>query len=119
MCACLRACACMPACVRACVCACLSVCLSVRSTCLTASYLWRGTGGDRDPSRQVGEKRIRNAPLSPPKGFCTEMGSDVSHFNVSIIASGKIARQRAQAATREEKGESKRGVEPTSVRLPA
>ena len=40
--------------------------------------------------------------------FCSEMGSDENHFNVSLIVRDKVARQCPQATTFEEKGEPKR-----------
>ena len=36
------------------------------------------------------------------------MGSDESHFNVSLIVRDKVTRQRPQTTTFEEKGEPKR-----------
>ena len=39
---------------------------------------------------------------------CIKMGSDESHFNVSLIASDKVTRQCPQTTTFEEKRESKR-----------
>ena len=40
---------------------------------------------------------------------CIKMGSDESHFNVSLIVRGKVTRQRTQTTTFfEEKGEPKR-----------
>ena len=39
--------------------------------------------------------------------FCIEMGSDESHFNVSLIVRGKVTRQCPQTTTSEEKGEPK------------
>ena len=36
------------------------------------------------------------------------MGSDESHFNVSLIVRGKVTRQCPQTTTFEEKGEQKR-----------
>ena len=36
---------------------------------------------------------------------CIKMGSDVSHFNVSLIVRAKVTRQCSQTATFEEKGE--------------
>ena len=39
---------------------------------------------------------------------CIKMGSDESHFNVSLIVRDKVARQCPQTATSEEKGEPKR-----------
>ena len=45
------------------------------------------------------------------------MGSDESHFNVSLIVRDKFTRERPQTTTFEEKGESKRIR--TDVPLPA
>ena len=39
---------------------------------------------------------------------CIKMGSDESHFNVSLIAKDKVTRQCPQTTTFEEKGEPKR-----------
>ena len=39
---------------------------------------------------------------------CIKMGSDESHFNVSLIARDKATRQCPQTTTFEEKGEPKR-----------
>ena len=47
------------------------------------------------------------------------MGSDGSHFNVSLIVQGKVTRQCPSITIVEEKGEPKREVEPASFRLPA
>ena len=40
--------------------------------------------------------------------FCIKMGSDESHFNVSLILRVKITRQCQQTTTFEAKGEPKR-----------
>ena len=40
---------------------------------------------------------------------CIKMGSNESHFNVSLILSDKVTRQCPQTTTFEEKGEAKRG----------
>ena len=39
---------------------------------------------------------------------CIKMGSDESHFNVSLIVRVKVTRQCAQTTTFEQKGEPKR-----------
>ena len=39
---------------------------------------------------------------------CIKVGSDESHFNVSLIVRDKVTRQFPQATTFEEKGEPKR-----------
>ena len=48
------------------------------------------------------------ATLSPPKRPALKMGSDESHFNVSLIVKNKVIRQCPQTTTFEEKGEPKR-----------
>ena len=40
--------------------------------------------------------------------FCIKMGSDESHFNVSLIVRDKVTRPCPQTTTSEEKGEPKR-----------
>ena len=40
--------------------------------------------------------------------LCIKMGSDESHFNVSLIVWDKVTRQCPQTTTSEEKGEPKR-----------
>ena len=40
--------------------------------------------------------------------FCIKMGSDESHFNVSLIVKDKVTRLCPQTTTSEEKGEPKR-----------
>ena len=40
--------------------------------------------------------------------LCIKMGSDESHFNVSLIVRDKVTRQCPQTTTFEEKGEPKR-----------
>ena len=39
--------------------------------------------------------------------FCIKVGSDESHFNVSLIVRGKVTRQCPQTTSFEEKGEPK------------
>ena len=39
---------------------------------------------------------------------CIKVGSDESHFNVSLIVRNKVTRQCPQTTTSEEKGEPKR-----------
>ena len=39
--------------------------------------------------------------------FCIKMGSDESHFNVSLIVRDKVTRQCPQTTTFEDKGEPK------------
>ena len=40
--------------------------------------------------------------------LCTKVGSDESHFNVSLIVRNKVTRQCPQTTTFERKGEPKR-----------
>ena len=48
------------------------------------------------------------ATLSPPECFCIKIGSEESHFNVSLIVKDRVTRQCSQTTTFEEKGEPKR-----------
>ena len=41
-------------------------------------------------------------------GSCIKMGSDTSHFNVSLIVRDKVTRQCPRTTTLEEKGQLKR-----------
>ena len=45
------------------------------------------------------------ATLSPPNDSCVKVGSDESHFNVSLIVRDKVTRQCPQTTTFEVKGE--------------
>ena len=50
---------------------------------------------------------ISIATLSPPERLI-KLGSDESHFNVTLIVRDKVTRQCPQTTTFEEKGEPKR-----------
>ena len=50
---------------------------------------------------------------------CIKMGSDESHFNVSLIVRDKVTRQCPQTTTFLKGKESRSGIEPRSFRLPA
>ena len=50
---------------------------------------------------------------------CIKMGSDESHFNVSLIARDKVTRPCPQTTTFLKRKESRSGIEPRSFRLPA
>ena len=50
---------------------------------------------------------------------CIKMGSDESHFNVSLIVRDKVTRQCPQTTIFEEKGEPKRIRTEVPFRLPA
>ena len=49
--------------------------------------------------------------------FCIKMGSDESHFNVSLIVRGNVTKQCPQTATFEEKGEPKRWIRTAGLLL--
>ena len=59
---------------------------------------------------EVGKREIIYLPLycHHQNDSCIKMGSDESHFNVSVIARNKVTRQCPQTTTFEEKGEPKR-----------
>ena len=50
---------------------------------------------------------------------CVVMGSDESHFNVSLIVKDKVTRQCPQTTTFLKRKESRSGIEPRPFRLPA
>ena len=50
---------------------------------------------------------------------CIKMGSDESHFNVSVGSDGQVTRQCPQTTTFLKRKESRSGIEPRSFRLPA
>ena len=49
---------------------------------------------------------------------CIKVGSDESHFNISLIVRDKVTRQCPQCSLSKRK-ESRSGIEPRSFRLPA
>ena len=58
----------------------------------------KGGGGDYIPIATLSHRNVS----------CIKMGSDQSHFNVSLIVRDKVTRQCPQTTTFEEKGEPKR-----------
>ena len=50
---------------------------------------------------------------------CIKMGSDESHFNVSLIVRDKVTRPCPQTTTFLKRKQSRSGIEPRSFRLPA
>ena len=50
---------------------------------------------------------------------CIKMGSDESHFNVSLVVRNKVTRPCPQTTTFLKRKESRSGIEPRSFRLPA
>ena len=51
--------------------------------------------------------------------FCIKMGSDESHFNVSLIVSDKVNKTVSTNHNLLKRKESRSGIEPRSFRLPA
>ena len=70
---------------------------------------------------EVGEvgDYIPIATLAPPNNSWIQMGSDESHFNVSLIVRDKVTRQCPQTTTFLKRKESRSGIEQRSFRLPA
>ena len=71
---------------------------------------------------EVGEREIIYLSLHchHQNDSCIKVGSDESHFTVSLIVRDKVTRQCPQTTTFEEKGEPKSsGFEPRSLCLPA
>ena len=56
---------------------------------------------------EVGEEGEYIPILVTTRMTCIKMGSDESHFNVSLIVRDKVTRQCPQTTTFEEKGELK------------
>ena len=52
------------------------------------------------------------------KDSCIKMGSDKSHFNVSLIVRDKVTRQCPQTTTFLKRRESRSGIEPKSLTTP-
>ena len=50
---------------------------------------------------------------------CVKMGSNKSHFNVSLIVRNKVIRRCPQTSTFSKRKESRNGIEPRSFFLPA
>ena len=70
---------------------------------------YQGRGDEGEGGMEVGEREIIYLSLHchHQNGSCIKMGSDESHFNVSLIVRDKITRQCPQTTTFEEKGEPK------------
>ena len=69
---------------------------------------------------EVGEREIIYLSLHchHQNDFCIKVGSDESHFNVSLIVRDKVTGQCPQTATFLKRKESRSGIEPKSFRLP-
>ena len=50
---------------------------------------------------------------------CSKMGSDESHFNISLIVRDKVTRQGPQTTNLQRREESRSGFEPRPLGLPA
>ena len=89
--------------------------VSTQTWCLTPTKTIRlirdgemGGGGGMDFFLGGGEGVIYlSLHCHHQKDSCIKMGSDESHFNVSLIVRDKVTRQCPQTTTLEEKGESK------------
>ena len=57
---------------------------------------------------EVGGERYLSLHCHHQNDFCIKVGSDQSHFNVSLIVRDKVTRSCPQTTTFEEKGEPKR-----------
>ena len=62
-------------------------------------------GGGGEGGREI---RYLSPHCHHQNDFCIKMGSDESHFNVSLIVRDKVTRQYPQTTTFEEKREPKR-----------
>ena len=51
--------------------------------------------------------------------FCIKVGSDESHFNVSVGSDGQSHKTVSKTTTFSERKASRSGIEPRSFRLPA
>ena len=71
---------------------------------------YQGRGEGREGGMEVGEREIIYLSLHchHQNDPCIKMGSDESHFNVSLIARDKVTRHCPQTTTSEDKGEPKR-----------
>ena len=70
---------------------------------------------------EVGEREIIYLSLHchHQNDSCIKMGSDESHFNVSVGSDGrKVTRQCPQTTTFLKRKDSRSGIEPRSFRLP-
>ena len=70
---------------------------------------------------EVGEREIIYLSLHchHQNNSCIKMGSDESHFNVSVEVMDKVTGQCPQTTTFLKRKESGSGIEPRSFRLPA
>ena len=71
----------------------------------------RSGEGGRGGEGMEGEERVIIYPslhCHHQNDSCFKVGSDESHFNVSLIVRDKVTRQCPQTGTFEEKGEPKR-----------
>ena len=57
--------------------------------------------------REEGEYIYLSLRSHHQNDFCIKMGSDESHFNVSLVVRDKVTRQCPQTTTFEERGEPK------------
>ena len=82
------------------------------------AYQGRGEGGG---GMEVGKREIIYLSLHchHQNDYCIKIGSDESHFNVSLIVRDKVTRQSPQSTTFLKRKEIRSGFEPRSLCLPA
>ena len=83
------------------------------------AYQGRGEGGEGGMDVGGEGDYILSLRCHHQNDFCIKMGSDVSHFNVSVEVMDKVTRQCQQTTTVLKRKESRSGIEPRSFRLPA
>ena len=78
-------------------------------------------GGGWEVGMEVGEEGIIHLSLHChyQNDSCIKVGSDESHFNVSLIVRDKVTRPCPQTTTFLKRKESRSGIELRSFRLPA
>ena len=76
-------------------------------------------GGRGTEVRGEGEIIFLSLHCHHQNDSCIKMGSDESHFNVSVIMRDKVTRQCPQTTTFSERKESRSGIEPRPFCLPA
>ena len=85
---------------------------------LMPSCLQRGASEDQDPRRWGNRETMPNATRHHHNDSCIKMGSDESHFNVSLIVRGKVTKI-ASPDHNFWTEESQSRIEPRSLCLPA
>ena len=116
---------CVSVCVRACVCVLrrkqevikVNMVLNVHR-----NHKRHAEQGERGEEGMEVEEEGDDMPITTLSGqnySCIKIGSDKSHFNVSLTVRDKVTRQCPQTATLLKRKESRSGIEPRSFCLPA